>query len=161
MTSSDGSVWTARSSAQVSDWQSVTWGGKPGSELFVAVGTSGGVMTSPDGRTWTAQTAAAKTWLAVTWGRPTYPKFVAVGVGCVMTSYDGVAWTSRTPGSSSLTAKWQSVTWGGLAGREVFVAVAYNNIPGVMSSSDGINWETHNPTSSEHWSSVVWGGPTA
>jgi hypothetical protein len=52
MTSPDGITWTARNAAADNNWSGVTYGGPAGSELFVAVATSGTgnrVMTSPDG----------------------------------------------------------------------------------------------------------------
>jgi hypothetical protein len=75
--------WTTRTSAADNSWLSVTWGGPSGSELFVAVATTGTgnrVMTSPDGITWTIQTSAAdNNWESVTWGGPSGSElFVAV-----------------------------------------------------------------------------------
>ncbi len=71
MTSTDGINWTSRSAAADSKWKSVTYGMIDSSVTstangtlvpgFVAVafdGTGNRVMTSPDGITWTARTAA-------------------------------------------------------------------------------------------------------
>ena len=64
MTSRNGIACTPRFSDQ-HNWYSVTYG----NGLFVAVSdvTDNGVMTSPDGLTWTSQTPAARsTWYSVT-----------------------------------------------------------------------------------------------
>jgi hypothetical protein len=93
ITSFDGIAWTYKSAAAAHDWSSVTWGSwdlVSGSGLFIAVGQTGarnGVMTSPDGITWSLQISAISTWLSVAWGgQPGAQRFVAVGRSGVMTS---------------------------------------------------------------------------
>lgn len=78
-------------------WQDVAWSGA----VFVAVGNSGAVATSPDGITWTTRTWVAGTdVLAVCWSA-TLSTFVAVGKGGrVTTSPGGVTWTSQTSGTT-------------------------------------------------------------
>ena len=75
-------------------------------------------MTSPDGITWTARTAAGDNdlWLGVTYGNGL---FVAVGASGdrVMTSPDGITWTVRTAAGDNDT--WIGVTYG----NGLFVAV--------------------------------------
>ena len=69
-------------------------------ELFIAVGGSGTILTSPDGTTWTAQTSGTSNDLrSVAYdGSST---IVAVGFsGTILTSSDGTTWTSRTSGTS-------------------------------------------------------------
>ncbi|MEI7438865.1 MAG: hypothetical protein WCK20_04260 [Thermoleophilia bacterium] len=54
-----GESWTSRASAADNGWNSVAFG----NGLFVAVsysGTGNGVMTSPDGITWTSRTSACQ-----------------------------------------------------------------------------------------------------
>ena len=64
-------------------------------------------MTSPDGITWTRQTAAsASTGLAVTYGNGL---FVATGNNVVMTSPDGITWTSQTQAEATTGT---SITYG-------------------------------------------------
>ena len=71
-----------------------------GNGTFVAVGTSGAVLTSPDGATWTSQTSGTTNNLnGVSYGNGV---FMAVGAGgTVLTSPDGINWTSQSPGTSS------------------------------------------------------------
>ena len=124
-------------------------------------------MTSPDGVTWTLQAGIPdKTWNSVTWGGPVgSKKFVAVaardGFGSgngnrVMTSPDGVTWTSQTGIPSNF---WMSVTWGGPAGSEKFVAVASTGNE-VITSPDGVTWTSEMSAADNAWTSVTWGGPT-
>jgi hypothetical protein len=133
--SNDGSSWTVR-----------TPGGTPagslhavayGNGLWVAVGNSGEIQTSPDGVTWTKRTAAAADnlggiayggglWVAVG-GITTTPK--------IQTSPNGITWTTRTPAAAT----------GGLTaivyGNSEFVAVGVSaNVGQVQSSPDGITW---------------------
>lgn len=124
-----GKYWVSRTAAAVSTWYSVTYG----NGLFVAVSSSGLVMTSPDGITWTSRTAAAaSTWYSVTYGNGLFVAVAGSGSPQVMTSPDGITWTGRTAAAASL---WHSVTYG----NGLFVAVAYSGTR-VMTSPDGITW---------------------
>ena len=79
-------------------------------------------------------------------------KFVAVGDGGkYATSSDGNNWTTGTtsfPGGS-----WSSVVYGD--GK--FVVVADDGATRVMTSTDGINWESRTATSHTGWFSVTYG----
>ena len=68
--------------------------------LFVAVGTTGTILTSPVGRTWTSRTPETLNHLqGNTYANST---FVTVGDnGTILTSSDGTTWTSRTSGTSN------------------------------------------------------------
>jgi len=126
-------------------WVGVTYG----NGIFVAVSPSSPyVMTSPDGITWTAQTAPSGNWNPVAYGNGL---FVAVATGSspsVMTSPDGITWTTRTAPSGS----WKAVTYA----NGLFVAVAAYSSPNVMTSPDGINWTTRTAPSGKWWS-VTYG----
>lgn len=164
MTSVDGVNWSTHVPATNSSWRSIAWGGLTGSELFVAVGVGNRVMTSPDGVSWTAQSAANVTndWASVTWGgSANNGTFVAVAVtgnsNRVMTSPNGVTWTLQTTPADN---EWRSVTWGGQAGSELFVAVASTgNSNRVMTSPNAVNWTTTTAAAENQWSSVTWDGP--
>lgn len=59
--------------------------------------------------------------------------------------------------NESTLGSWQSVTWGGPVGYELFVAVSEDN---VMTSPDGITWTISPGTiPGGEWSSVTYGGP--
>uniref|UniRef100_UPI001FE1A936 choice-of-anchor U domain-containing protein n=1 Tax=Thermus islandicus TaxID=540988 RepID=UPI001FE1A936 len=81
-----GIAWTLRTSGGHSLYD-VTYG----NGLFVAVGSPGAILTSPDGQSWTARKSGTTNQLnGVTYGNGT---FVAVGEGgTILTSTDGVTW---------------------------------------------------------------------
>ena len=69
----------------------------------------------------------------------------------------GVRWTIR---SSAADNSWVSVTWGGPAGSETFVAVADSGTGNrVMTSPDGVRWTIRSSAADNFWFSVTWGGP--
>ena len=94
-------------------------------------------------------TALVGNYYGVTYGGG---KFVAVGDGGkYATSSDGNNWTTGTtsfPGGS-----WSSVVYGD--GK--FVVVADDGATRVMTSTDGINWESRTATSQTGWYSVTYG----
>lgn len=144
-----GTDWTSRTPAVSATWLAVTYG----EGLFVATG--GAVMTSPDGVTWTQRTAPAASWFGAAYGNGT---FVAVGPsGKVMSSPDGVTWTLQTPAAAA-TYGWYSVTFG----NGKFVAVASDGttggVGGVMTSTDGETWTSHDAPSANQWRGVTYGG---
>ena len=66
-------------------------------------------------------------------------------------------WTLRT---SPADINWNSVTWGGPAGSEKFVAVSATGTGNrVMTSPDGVTWTIQTSAADNKWSSVTWGGP--
>jgi hypothetical protein len=166
-------LWTLESAIGTYgvSYYGITWGTPSGNGLFVVVGSGssaqGLVLTSPDGVTWTSQSAAvALTWNAVTWGNGL---FVAVGgvstaaTNLVMTSSDGSTWTSRTS-PASITISWRAVTWGNPSGSGLFVAVGSgssqnNNL--IMTSPDGTTWTLLTSPSHSTWYSVAWGGSSS
>ena len=105
-----------------------------GNGTFVAGGSSGTIIHSAEGVTWTNAETGTTLWL---FGL-TYEKglFIACGeAGTIRTSTDGATWTnnavmSMRPGSCNL----HSVTYG--AGR--FVIVGASGL--IMVSEDGLTW---------------------
>jgi hypothetical protein len=73
--------WHAQNAGTVQSFAGVAWSGSQ----FVAVGYSGAILTSPDGRTWITQHAAtAQGLLGIAWSGS---QFVAVGgAGTILTS---------------------------------------------------------------------------
>ena len=66
-------------------------------------------------------------------------------------------WFSQT---SAANNDWVGVTWGGPAGQEKFVAVAYTGTGNrVMTSPDGVTWTLQTSAADNIWHSVTWGGP--
>jgi len=159
MTSTDGYVWSIRSSAADNNWNSVCW--SSALMLFVAVSSSGSgnrVMTSSDGINWTSRTSAVdNSWQNICWS-PELSLFVAVansGNGNrVMTSPDGINWTLRiTPDNLS---SWNSICWS--PELNLFVAVASSGTNRIMISSNGINWTAVSEPNGivGTWYSVCW-----
>ncbi|MEP7155475.1 MAG: hypothetical protein ABI905_06860 [Betaproteobacteria bacterium] len=111
LNSTDGSTWTAVTSGTTSNLRGVTFGAintttgtgstavTTTTNIFVAVGDAGTVITSNDGITWTVRTPiSAARMNAVSFGG----QFVAIGNGGVIyTSADGTAWTARSSGTTN------------------------------------------------------------
>ena len=127
--------------------------------------TAGALMTSPDGKNWTARTlntTPGGAWKAIAFGNG---RFVAVAASAVTTtgiatSVDGVNWvftTTPAPG-----AAWANVVFGGASGQGHFVAIAnFNGTANTVHTSvDGKTWTAQTtPTSSGNWTSCAWGNP--
>ena len=101
------------------------------SGLFVAVGASGTLLTSPDGTTWTSRTSGTSNNLR-SFAFDGSSTGVVVGYsGTVLTSTDGITWTSRTSGTSKNI---NNVAYG----NSKFIAVGDNGT--TLYSLDGITW---------------------
>jgi hypothetical protein len=125
--SADGSAWTRISPGEGAALAAVTSGA---AGPFVAVGTSGTILTSPDGFAWTPEVSPTDANIeGVAFG---LSKFVAVGSGgMVLNSADGHAWTAVASGSAT--------SLHGVAhGAAGFVAVGQSG--SVLHSSDGSAW---------------------
>jgi hypothetical protein len=127
-----------------------------GSGVYVAVGydaatSIGAIMSSADGKFWTARTSpgSAARWYSVAYGAGL---FVAVGeAGAVASSPDGVTWTVRTPSANN---DWRCICFGG----GLFVAVSSSGTGNrVMTSADGINWEAQTSAADNAWLGVTYG----
>ena len=99
-----------------------------GQDLFVAVGTQGGIATSATGETWTLQpsgTTAGLQWIAYGNGR-----LVIVGLaGTILSSTDGTNWMTAVSGTAF---DFYRVEFG----NGVFVALSPS---GIYTSADGLN----------------------
>jgi len=126
-TSPDGLKWTQRSEFTQDFATGVanmdlfgaaagTYGGNP---LYVAVGTAGTIITSPDGIAWTNHSITTQNLNAVAFGGV---NFVAVGdKGVIWYSPNGTSWTAASLGITN-PPHFQSVAYG----NGTFVAVASN-----------------------------------
>lgn len=175
-----GYDWTLRTTSPVTDhaWTAVTYGTVSGNPLFVALGSAGLGMTSPDGVAWTSFTPpTSHTWSGVTFNGSN--QFVAVGAAdnptgnAAMYSADGVTWTAATTpvipaaGTDPATpVTYDSVAYGngsGSAGAYAYVAVSAsaNGLVTadyrVMTSPDGITWTPRTAPTNDHWVSVAFG----
>lgn len=139
---------TSRTPSATNSLEGVAWSGSK----FVAVGSSGTILTSTDKVTWTPSTSGTTNSLhSITWSGT---QFVVVGdSGTILTSPDGITWTSHTAGTYPLFG----VAWSGTQ----FVAVGfYGNI---FTSPDGITWTLRNAGNDSNvlngaLQSVTWSG---
>ncbi len=101
--------------------------GAPG---FVAVGTYGRILSSPDGDRWRFVPSSTDAGLqGVTWGGG---RFVAVGEnGTILSSRDGVTWTRQNSGT-------ERSLYGVASGKGTFIAVGDGGT--LLSSSDAAHW---------------------
>ncbi len=137
VTSIDGVNWTLRSSGRSSGIGFDLYAVAYGSGIFVAVGydyhtKQSGILTSPDGITWTTKASPKNGPSGITYGNGT---FVAVGYQSILTSPDGVTWTEKSSENSNLSA----VTYG----NGTFVAVGLcgsSNCAKIFTSQDAVNW---------------------
>lgn len=145
MTSPDGINWTARTGAG-GLWQSVTYSEDLGIFVAVANNNTNGVMTSPDGINWTGSTQLrGNSWLSVKWS-PELRVFVAIALATnTAISSDGINWTVTPHNQPNNSFNQNCLVWAKELG--LFVAVSRLGSRRVMTSSDGIVWNT--------WSSPV------
>lgn len=124
-------TWTLRNGGG-SDGE-LLWGVTDGNAGVVAVGNSGRILHSADGKTWTAESSGTSVWLvAVTFGNGRY---VAVGDrGTILTSTDAITWTAAT--KTGTTARLNNVLYA--QGKYVAVGEAGT----VIVSTDGKSWNT-------------------
>jgi hypothetical protein len=131
-TSTDqGATWTIRTAAAAATYQNVRRDESRG--LFLAVGNTGVIHTSPTGTTWTAQTSGTTdTLYDVATGGPT---LVAVGAGGrIVRSDDGLTWATFTAGA----VERRRCLWDGVA----FLAPRTGTSDTLMldRSADGSGW---------------------
>src|SRR5688572_20253833 len=106
-------------------------------DKFVTVGTTGSVLTSPDGREWTPQQLPEQPNILgdIAYGRGL---FVAVGSwnqsGIIFTSADAVTWELRRPGTAGFLN-------GIVFAQDKFVVVGASGGQSlILESEDGIAW---------------------
>ena len=123
--STDAINWTE--SPASTSFDTMAWSGS----LLVGVGSSGQILTSPDGIVWTNRVSgtSANLW-SVTW---TGSFFVVVGsFGTILTSSDGITWTNRaTPVTFPLF---------GVASIGQFVVAAGTDDRVLVSNTHGQSW---------------------
>jgi hypothetical protein len=127
--------------------------------LFVAVGAYGVIATSPDGRVWTARTAAEANQLSSVCWNADNGLLVLVsrdGTNRVQYSSDGITWTAAAAAEAN---PWGSVCWAsGLSGGSKFVAVAATGTNQVMYSSNGITWTSAAAAAAKPWGCIAYNG---
>ncbi len=136
LTSPDGVTWTRRPAPAVdpnlaNSIKDIVYA----NNLFVAVGTQGGVLTSPDGITWTNQTPVALA-IAETYDKVVYNGAQYFAMSCSkkkgIVSADGVTWVANHPAQLFVSC---DLDWDGT--QYILVNVFSNQI---YTSLDGITW---------------------
>ena len=123
-------VWTIQTFTGDPDFRDVLFA----NGQFVTVREAGGIMTSPNGITWTTRSSGTTSDLrAVIWDGTKY--VIAGQSGKILSSPDGVTWTSRNSGSSIF---FNSLSFSGSR----YVAVGGY---GIRISDDAVTWTS--PTS--------------
>ncbi len=156
-TASTGTTWTSRQTANGNgNLISIAYNG---SNLYVAVGSSGVLYSSPDGITWTSRTSGfGSTQIQkVIYGNSVW---VAIGNGgLISSSSDGITWTLRT--SNFSTNNFRDIHFA----NSLFVAVGAGggatNTGGLVYSSDGTTWTRKSQTLSncgDTYNSVTYNG---
>ena len=123
---------------------------------FVAVGSSGTILTSTDGTTWTTPASGLTNngmtvgLYGVTYGNNTY---VAVGnanygYGAIFTSTDGSDWTFQNSGSG---ASFFDVTYA----NSIFTAIGHGG--SIIYSSDATTWTSSDNVTSNRLNGVAYG----
>jgi hypothetical protein len=151
----EGITWTARSSGVVAHLYGVSYLTNSFTNIFLATGATGTLLTSPDGITWTAQTSGVTSTLySSAYGAGTY--LVVGASGVIRSSLDGTTWSTVTsPTSRDLNG----IIYNAANSTNNFIAVG--GYGGVFTSPNGINWTartTPYPTSSgSSFSSIAYG----
>jgi hypothetical protein len=104
--------------------------------LFIAVGPTGTILTSPDGTTWTSRSSGTTSGLWYGAWSPSLGIFVTGGAdGAIVTSSNGTSWTAHTPISTDDLA---GVVWSPTAG--IFCAVTVGATGESYTSTNGTSW---------------------
>jgi hypothetical protein len=138
------SFWTSCSSGTTENLLAVAYGGG----MWVAVGNSGTILTSPNGTTWTSRSSGTTQNLrgiAYDGGM-----WVAVGYGgTILTSPNGTTWTSR---SSGTTQNLRGIAYG----NGLYVAVGFSGT--ILTSPDGVTWTSRSSGTTQSLYGVAYGG---
>lgn len=139
--------WTTQNSGVTAGLSEIAWSGS----LYVVVGASGTILTSPDGTSWTQQLSGTSNHLrAVHWNGNL---FVATGdLGTILTSSNGTLWLKETSGT---TASLNGIEWDG----SQFVVVGTTGTAGIiLTSPNGTFWSSQYPGTTSSLNDVVWNG---
>src|ERR1043166_43509 len=129
--SSNALIWTGVSPPPTTnDLQGIV----ASSNLFVATGGNGRILTSIDGSNWLRQTSSVSAFLASV---EVFPGgYVAVGdAGVILTSPNATNWTQRPSGTTNWLSQVRYLN-GGL------IAVGENGT--ILTSVDGVSWQPRN-----------------
>lgn len=147
--STNGTTWSIQSVGVITSslFDIIYAGGQ-----FVAVGGSGGIITSPDGNTWTKRTAPSNIpgiIRSVAYGNGRYV-LVANSAGFAGWSTDGFTWNNSSTGLATGLTKLTFVNG-------VFVGVGPSGT--ISTSTDGVTWTAaHTSGTTENFRDIIANG---
>jgi hypothetical protein len=159
MTSPDGVAWTQRDQNPGATWpNSDSLSAVAASDsVFVAVGSGGALLTSPDGLTWGPGNPGVTASLNdVIWDGT---QFVATGSSnTILTSTDGVTWSLQTSSSTDDATQLHVLGWSGAQFVAAGWGTGYNMI--IMTSPDAITWTTQSISAPQYATAedIIWDG---
>ena len=165
--------WTSQSAQTTTGiWSGVAYG----DGTFVAVSSTGSIMTSSDnGVTWISRTGptgyTTAAWKGIAYGNG---RFVAIkgernsNKNAMYSTDNGATWTiATTPNSDGNNRKpgvfptnYQSITFSTISGSGEFLAISVlgtngsDNANHIIASTDGINWTTRNVAVDTTWGAI-------
>jgi len=122
-----------------------------GSNLYVAGGDNGAILTSPDGNTWTGRDSTLTGSInSVFYLNGNYLAIGPAGSTTnLITSPDGVTWTRRTAGTSTFNAA--------AYGASTYVVVSVSGGNGAFYSTDLVTWTGATTLGGDNYFDVVFG----
>jgi hypothetical protein len=143
--------WTMQTSGTTSDLYDVVWTGAQ----YVAVGASGAILTSSDGKKWEQRVSdASNTLYGIAWSGSLlvavgYPTHISSTNYSIFTSPDGITWTPRI---SAPYVYLCGIVWSG----NKFVAVGWGGT--ILTSSDGVVWTQQALYTANNLYGIAWSG---
>lgn len=134
--SSDGITWTTVNPGGSAIINATHWAAV--ASLWISVGNSGQLYTSPDLVTWTSRTSHFGTDLIADVTSNGSVIVAVGGNGKISSSTNGTSWTARTANVGTNTI--ESVVWGAADSRFVAVTGVTTASQGATSSTDGTTW---------------------
>lgn len=136
VTSADeGTNWAVQTSGVAASLNGVSYITNSVTNIFLATGATGALLTSPDGTNWTAQTSGSVASLFCSC--PTYAAGLYVvggAAGVMLTSPDATIWTAR---NSTISGTSRDINGLAYANNNFVAACGYGYI---LTSPDGIIW---------------------
>ena len=161
MTSTNATSWSTVSAGSISgtntSWIDGVYGVGTAGGRFVAVSTTGAILTSTNGTTFTVTTPhAGMSWKAVSFGQDASgnPLFLAVGAQGSMSSSDGTTWSAVSTNATNFV----SVAAGtDKYGTPNFVGVIPNGVIKITTDK-GVTWSNATTVPAIDWKSVKSNG---
>jgi hypothetical protein len=139
------------------DYTAIAWAAGSVNK-FIAVGLNGVYSTSSDGLNWTHSVHSSGDNFTNVAFSPTLNKFIMTSLSTSYSSTDGSAWTSLGSVSGLNTYEWKNLKW--LSGTNQYVAVSNYAANSLLTSSDGITWNTFTGTANVNYTDFAFSSAT-